>query len=1372
MSLQTAGDMLYDEKLSTVTSAKRILDPILVGGSVSREFQRFSRSRADGPTQHRRSRSAHPTLLGSMAYRNHKPRASSSTNSAEPSLPDRLASALKSLRPHLNSNQHGNRQKSMVVDADDVVYFANHERMTGSDIHGKHGHKCNSKCQHLDNVDDGVDLDGNYSSNESKRKARQKSAPPAELKTLDDLRQLYKNAPHSSQDDDDIENNIFKPPKRESSSTFNSIDLKPPVPSSSPPGSLSPRSPLVTTSMTSSLSSASSSRSAADSGYRSHKRLQNDLDNNNKPDVSLIYINDGSLSSTEVEKYRGSHKEDKGITVVKVDTVENSNLVDSDRKMEKIKNGSVGQSKGQKMSHNDELKRPNGDTKTSYTQQVFNDLRHSNLQYGQQKMAALSSTNSADKAKTEVVLDHKPKSGYHLKSLNGLNHQALASHSPAMSSVPVAHVSPTVATQHASDAVPNKLKVSTVPSPQALYSVPNHQTSSTVLNHQTSSTVQNSQPSSTASYTSTQSDIALFRPTRFTVPFTYTTSDMKSLIEQTVPALSQGFSHELFMMLLTRFRHSMEVFSVEIQRNIGPFVKCAVRDINLSLMSLLPEKTAYICMDYAVQTLAFFSNSATFTKSLEARASLKMNVGKMYRWMKLSGLTDVVVDVTAVYLTAVFERLLLLYIQTVEKTRSNKQFSDVLRQHSSLFDAFTINDLTTGICIPTMRLLQKLLDIDAADNHVKQSKWHKRWRENHKIGVRFDEDGLNCLFFYIRCNEEGQNCNCVGKKPIFAHFVETILNIVEHRNSARINRADVMEAARILKLIDKLPPRSSSDFIDSPDCLEWQWLEQSRLWEVDQAERRKIFGQCDLSRTNSHGLSCLSRTILNNNISAANLIVHKTNAHLDTPISPSNLKGPHKNCKLFDDFLGWTPLFWAVVKQDTEMVKKLLAQNVHVNAGWMRRETPLQLAAASGSPEIIHLLLKHRADPQFTLVDYEHKDQQNVAGAPAALAIAAASGNSQAFNLILTELRKPSFSKDNLPASIDEHGDGSGNVSECTQTVNYAETGKLTQLVLKEALYYAVECGNLDIAFDLSALGVKWTINLWTKCLEWSVQQKSNQGIKLVLDSFVLRQLRQAPLQALEMFNRKLFDIIDLDFIDQFTENAVFNSLLQLTSSIFKNFYKEDDHAENSVSESSNSKPFGVMIDPKYCDNEKFSDVKFICENRKIYAHRIALVNASQQFETILQNSVDSVKVNDISYNTFKALIEFVYGKRAECLKHISAEPINDQLKTIQSAERFGLSELAELIAKEISDNIEVSNCLSIYQHAIKTDNNKLLKRVEPFILCHLEELLGRNSPQHLDFLQINKCFDLTQRLAIYSNRTVRQIFHNFESEELSIHKL
>lgn len=41
----------------------------------------------------------------------------------------------------------------------------------------------------------------------------------------------------------------------------------------------------------------------------------------------------------------------------------------------------------------------------------------------------------------------------------------------------------------------------------------------------------------------------------------------------------------------------------------------------------------------------------------------------------------------------------------------------------------------------------------------------------------------------------------------------------------------------------------------------------------------------------------------------------------------------------------------------------------------------------------------------------------------------------------------------------------------CTQTVNYAVFSKPAQNSLREALYYAVECGNLDVAYELSCFG-------------------------------------------------------------------------------------------------------------------------------------------------------------------------------------------------------------------------------------------------------------------------------------------------------------
>jgi hypothetical protein len=148
--------------------------------------------------------------------------------------------------------------------------------------------------------------------------------------------------------------------------------------------------------------------------------------------------------------------------------------------------------------------------------------------------------------------------------------------------------------------------------------------------------------------------------------------------------------------------------------------------------------------------------------------------------------------------------------------------------------------------------------------------------------------------------------------------MNTLMHIAEHRNSLCLNIYDVLEAARILGVNRDLPPRPEEDFVDSQEFNEWKILDSPHLWEnndwyrtndSEPPEFRKILSLCDFNRTNAHGLCCLSRCTLLKHSKAAEMIVNRTWS-LDLPIVASNLKGLQRDCKMFDEFLGWSPIFW------------------------------------------------------------------------------------------------------------------------------------------------------------------------------------------------------------------------------------------------------------------------------------------------------------------------------------------------------------------------------------------------------------------------------------------------------------------------------
>jgi hypothetical protein len=115
-----------------------------------------------------------------------------------------------------------------------------------------------------------------------------------------------------------------------------------------------------------------------------------------------------------------------------------------------------------------------------------------------------------------------------------------------------------------------------------------------------------------------------------------------------------------------------------------------------------------------------------------------------------------------------------------------------------------------------------------------------------------------------------------------------------------------------------------------------------------------------------------------------------------------------------------------------------------------------------------------------------------------------------------------------------------------------------------------------------------------------------------------------------------LFEAVELALTQSFINEDIRNGLLSTISFIFKHFNAAENDSRSKTEQAlQNSKPIGVVIDPKYCNNEKYSDIQFVVEERKIFAHRI-VISAHPKFEAALQNSSNVVRIEDVTYDVFK----------------------------------------------------------------------------------------------------------------------------------------
>jgi hypothetical protein len=142
-----------------------------------------------------------------LLFRNRRSRASSTGGSNnETSLPDRLANALRALRPgilaHSSSSSSANK-KVGVVDADDVVYFPNVAERNWPKNSGYQNRS-------MDRNELPTSLSTSYNEPQStqianNKRSYERNSGVQNLKTLDDIRQLYKSVPNffNDQEEDD-----------------------------------------------------------------------------------------------------------------------------------------------------------------------------------------------------------------------------------------------------------------------------------------------------------------------------------------------------------------------------------------------------------------------------------------------------------------------------------------------------------------------------------------------------------------------------------------------------------------------------------------------------------------------------------------------------------------------------------------------------------------------------------------------------------------------------------------------------------------------------------------------------------------------------------------------------------------------------------------------------------------------------------------------------------------------------------------------------------------------------------------------------------------------------------------------------------------
>ncbi|EFJ27678.1 hypothetical protein SELMODRAFT_441407 [Selaginella moellendorffii] len=167
-----------------------------------------------------------------------------------------------------------------------------------------------------------------------------------------------------------------------------------------------------------------------------------------------------------------------------------------------------------------------------------------------------------------------------------------------------------------------------------------------------------------------------------------------------------------------------------------------------------------------------------------------------------------------------------------------------------------------------------------------------------------------------------------------------------------------------------------------------------------------------------------------------------------------------------------------------------------------------------------------------------------------------------------------------------------------------------------------------------------------------------------------------------------------------------------------------------------------VYLGGKYVNNSTLSDVTFLVEGRRFYAHRIALLASSDAFRAMFdggykEKEAKDIEIPNISWKVFEMMMRFIYEGQAE----IGSDIAQDLLR---AADQYLLENLKQKCEESIAQDLTVENVANVFElgeafHAVSLRHTCVLFILEQHSqLCTLpgyQNLIRRITPEILEYM-------------------------------------
>jgi len=615
-----------------------------------------------------------------------------------------------------------------------------------------------------------------------------------------------------------------------------------------------------------------------------------------------------------------------------------------------------------------------------------------------------------------------------------------------------------------------------------------------------------------------------------------------------------------------------------------------------------------------------------------------------------------------------------------------------------------------------------------------------------KPNLLWNTESLRTLYHFVRCSQleyVGQD----GRLPIqeliyerpymvlppMVEWARVATAFAEHRNSTHVDSDDVMQAARILlpgmdcpvRPLENPPLSLSTSMSAMLDELEYvNHVKKEMALHMLQTGRRDLVPHAlqmlpntdKVNTTNNAGLTPLQMAALRGDTNVVRLLLD-TGAYVDG----RSLIGENKN---------WTSINYAVTNGHYRTAKLLLDRGAHVEGGALLgdnhpTETPLQLAAASGSVRMVELLLASGASAFRSTTESQNgfSSAANYGGCYSAVAVAATHGHKKVLNLLVSHALTSS-------PEVSSAGNGTDQVLSLEEILSEGAIGgqngsaddkaSTTRLVksqvkkLQEAMYHASEATNLELTLDLRNLGVPWTMHTWMQSLTTANETGLVSVINELLQDFSSTWPEEHSSYFIDVGLPLLFNILKTCK----TEGTV----LLLADIICACYGRDPIEIIDPPKVGELGQP---RIDPKFINNPELSDVSFRVEGRLFYAHKLVLVTSSSRFQSMLnsrfcEGNPPVLQINDIRYDIFQLVMTYLYQGGSHSL-HVEA---SDVLELMAAANFFQLPGLLRYCEHRCSKLVDLDNIVSYYIHAKVYTAVHLLGYCEGFLMQNMVALL------------------------------------------------